>query len=79
LHRAPRHFAALGLPRNWITEQALISLHIWLFHNRFKVDYNVPGLYNGRRMQEELFERFWHDTTVRIRNAGVRCYWLAAL
>jgi len=61
----------LGLQRNWITEHAMISLHVWLLHNRFKVDFNVPGLFNGRRMQEMLFERFWEDTTLRIRNAGV--------
>jgi hypothetical protein len=35
------------------------------------VDYNVPGAFNGRRMQEQLFERLWEDTTLRIRNAGV--------
>jgi hypothetical protein len=63
--------AALGLPKNWITEHALIALHVWIFHNRFKVDYNVPGEFNGRRMQEQLFERFWETTTLRIRNAGV--------
>jgi hypothetical protein len=108
--------AGLGLPRNWITEHSMIALHVWMFHNRFKVrpgvafgaqrwdevlptsprghgctaprrytgvpnpvppsaarqvDYNIPGDYNGRRMQEQLFERFWEDTTIRIRNAGV--------
>lgn len=62
---------ALGIQRNWITEQALISLHVWLLHNRFKVEYNCEGLYNGRRMQEQIFERLWEDTTMRIRNAGI--------
>jgi hypothetical protein len=37
-----------------------------------QVDYNVSGDYNGRRMQEQLFERLWEDTSQRIRNAGVR-------
>ena len=32
----------------------------------------MGGEFNGRRMQEALFERFWEDTTLRIRNAGVR-------
>lgn len=63
--------AALGIQKNWITEHALISLHVWLLHNRFKVDYNVKGEFNGRRMQEELFARLWEDTTLRIRNAGI--------
>lgn len=64
-------WTALGIPKTWITEHALLSLHMWLLHNRFKVDYNVPGDFNGRRMQEQLFERFWEDTVLRIRNAGV--------
>ncbi len=63
---------ALRLPRTWITEHSLLVLHVWVLHNRFKVDYNVTPLqYSGRRMQEELFERLWEDTTRRIRNAGV--------
>lgn len=62
---------ALKLPRNWITEQAMISLHVWIFHNRFKVDYNLSGEFSGRRMQEQLFERFWEDAVMRIRNAGI--------
>lgn len=66
--------AALGMKRTWISEHAMLALHVWLLANRFKVDYNCSGLYCGRRMQEQLFERFWEDTTLRIRNAGVR--WL---
>ena len=62
---------ALGIPKNWITEHSLIALHVWIFHNRFKIDFNVSGDFNGRRMQEQLFERFWEDTTFRIRNAGI--------
>ena len=64
-------FEALRLERNWLSEHSLIALHVWLFHNRFKVDYNVAGDFNGRRMQEQLFERFWENTSVRIRNAGI--------
>jgi hypothetical protein len=65
-------YEALRLPRTWITEHSLLALHVWILHNRFKVDYNVPATeFSGRRMQEELFERFWEDTTRRIRNAGV--------
>ena len=37
-----------------------------------QVDYNVAGEFNGRRMQEQLFERLWEDTVLRIRNMGVR-------
>jgi hypothetical protein len=66
-------WTALGLPRTWIAEHALIAMHVWVFHNRFKVDYNVGGEFSGRRMQEQLFERLWEDTTLRIRNAGVSC------
>jgi len=62
---------SLGLPRSWLAEHALVALHVWVLHCRLKVDYNVPGRFNGRRMQEELFGRLWEDTTLRIRNAGV--------
>lgn len=65
-------YTALRIPRTWIAEQALISLHVWILHNRAKLDYNVkPVEMCGRRMQEELFERLWEDTILRIRNAGV--------
>jgi hypothetical protein len=30
-------YAALGLPKRWEFDHALITLHVWLFHNRFKV------------------------------------------
>lgn len=63
---------AMKLPRTWFTEHSLIALHVWLLHNRAKVDYNVsPVDFNGRLMQEELFARFWEDTTLRVRNAGI--------
>lgn len=64
-------FTELALPHTWITEHCLLALHVWIFHNRFKVDYNVPGEFNGRRLQEEIFQKFWDDTIKRIRNAGV--------
>lgn len=63
---------SLRLPRTWITEHSLLVLHMWILHNRFKIDYNVAHPeFCGRRAQEELFERFWEDTTRRIRNAGI--------
>jgi hypothetical protein len=64
-------FDTLGIPRTWMTEHALIVLHVWILNNRFKVDYNLPGEFKGRRMQEQLFERLWEDATLRIRNAGI--------
>lgn len=33
---------ALGLPKNWITEHSLLALHVWIFHNRFKVRHCPP-------------------------------------
>ena len=65
-------YAALCIPRTWIAEHSLICLHVWMLHNRAKLDYNVrPEEMCGRRMQEELFERLWEDTILRVRNAGV--------
>ena len=63
-----------SLQRSWVSEHSLIAIHVWILHNRLKVDYNIKsdsGLFSGRRMMEELFSRFWEDTTLRIRNAGV--------
>ena len=55
-----------------MAEHALIALHVWVLATRLKVDYNVRDVeFSGRRMQAELFERFWQDTVIRIRNAGV--------
>ena len=63
---------ALRLPRSWMAEHALLALHVWVLSTRLKVDYNVrPADFSGRRMQEELCERFWEDAARRIRNAGV--------
>ena len=64
-------WTSLNLPSNWITEHSMIALHVWILHNRFKIDYNNSGEFNGRRIQEELFNKFWEDTTFRIRNAGI--------
>ena len=64
-------WAALGLRRSWLSETSLLALHVWLLHTRFKADFDAPGALNGRRLQEQLFERFWEDTTMRIRNAGI--------
>jgi hypothetical protein len=65
-------WGSLRLPRTWMAEHALIALHVWVLATRLKVDYNVRDVeFSGRRMQAELFERFWQDTVIRIRNAGV--------
>jgi len=65
-------WGALRLPRTWMAEHALIALHVWVLSTRLRVDYNVRDAdFNGRRMQAELFERLWEDTSRRIRNAGV--------
>ena len=68
---APAWGPALGLRPSWMSETALIGLHVWLFHNRYKLDYYGEGLYSGRRATEALFERLWEDCTLRIRNAGI--------
>ena len=63
---------SLRLPRTWMSEHSMVSLHVWILNQRFKVDYNIRGWdFNGRRMAEEVFNRLWEDTTLRVRNAGV--------
>lgn len=63
--------AVLGLPLDFQTEHSLLTLHLWILHCRFSADYDAKGEFSGRRMQQEVFERFWEDTTLRIRNLGV--------
>ena len=75
----------LGLRRTWAAEHALLALHVWIVHCRLKVDYNVRDaadaaegghasrvVFSGRQMMDQLFSRFWEDTTLRIRNAGIQ-------
>jgi len=75
----------LGLRRTWAAEHALLALHLWIVHCRLKVDYDVRDaagaaeggrasrvVFSGRQMMEQLFSRFWEDTTLRIRNAGIQ-------
>lgn len=64
-------YDVLNLTHDFTTEHALMTLHIWMLHCRFKVDYDGSGLFCGRRMQEQTFERFWEDCTLKIRNVGV--------
>ena len=71
---SPPARGGLGLRREWITEHALLALHAWILHNRLKVDFEVAdggGEFKGRVMMEQLFQRLWDDTTLRVRNAGI--------
>lgn len=64
--------AALNIRRTFMTEQAMLNLHVWLLHKRHMLDFFAPGAYNGRLADKLLFECFWDDTTHRIRSAGVQ-------
>jgi hypothetical protein len=46
--RSWRLRAALGLPHDFATEHSLISLHVWILHNRFRLDYDGRGILCGR-------------------------------
>merc|ERR1711968_98822 len=49
---------------NFQVSHGLIGSHVWLFHRRLYSD-------NLTALQEELFDRFWEDTSERIREKGV--------
>lgn len=40
--------AALSLPHTFASEHALVALHVWILHRRFRVEYNGKGIYCGR-------------------------------
>ena len=51
-----------------------------MVHKRLAMEENGKGIYNGRRVRKDLFECFWDDTKLRVRNAGVsvgvaECSW----
>lgn len=64
-------FEALNLRRTFMTEHALLTMHVWILHKRHMLDFFGEGLFNGRLADKELFTRFWDDTQLRIRNAGI--------
>ena len=64
-------FESLGIRRTFMTEHAIIALHIWMLHRRHIVDYYADGVFSGRLQDAEVFDVFWKDAERRIRHAGV--------
>jgi cytochrome b pre-mRNA-processing protein 3 len=58
----PEYYRALGLPRSFRAQQALLMAHVWLVHRRLALE-GEPG----KVMQELMFDRLWEETVVRIR------------
>ena len=50
----------LLLEDDFFHNHALINLHVWMIHNRLR----SLGP-QGKIMQEQIFDRFWEDTTTR--------------
>ena len=42
-------------------------VHVWMLHRRLLVEGN-----KGTTLQECMFDELWDDTSIRIRNAGIR-------
>ena len=55
----------LRLEDDFFHNHALINLHVWMAHHRLR---SAPG---GKHLQEQMYDRFWEDTTKRIRALGV--------
>ena len=42
-------------------------VHVWMLHRRLLVEGS-----KGTTLQECMFDELWDDTSIRIRNAGIR-------
>ncbi len=62
-------FDALNIPRSWMSEHALLAMHVWILHRRHMLDFFAEGEFNGRLADKHLFDEFWKDTEWRIRTA----------
>ncbi|RLN46907.1 hypothetical protein BBJ29_002899 [Phytophthora kernoviae] len=58
----PEFYHALGLPRSFRAQQALLMAHVWLVHRRLTLEGE-----QGKIIQELMFDRLWEETVVRIR------------
>lgn len=58
----PEYYRALGLPRSFRAQQALLMVHVWMVHRRLALESEA-----GKIMQELLFDRLWEETVVRMR------------
>ncbi|CAI5740747.1 unnamed protein product [Peronospora destructor] len=58
----PEYFSALGLPRSFRAQQALLMAYVWMVHRRLALEGK-----QGKVMQELMFDRLWEETVVRIR------------
>ncbi|RLN96612.1 hypothetical protein BBJ28_00013119 [Nothophytophthora sp. Chile5] len=62
----PEYYRALGLPRSFRAQQALLMAHVWLVHRRLTLEGD-----EGKLIQELVFDRLWEETVVRIRYQNV--------
>lgn len=56
------------IPLEFRPQQQLLMAHIWMIHRRL---YEFEGLKEAKLLQEGVFDELWHDTTKRIRKAGI--------
>ena len=61
----PQFRTHLMLEDDFFHNHALINLHVWMAHHRLR---SAPG---GKQLQEQMYDRFWENTTKRIRALGV--------
>lgn len=58
----------LALEQDFFHNHAMINLHVWMVHNRLR----TVGS-QGKVMQEQIFDRFWEDTTKRTCHLIWKC------
>ena len=78
-----RWLKVFGIPadgsRTWLAYHHVASLHVWMVFKRLKTeelqlaeagkDDEVSGL---KFLGQELYDRFWEDTSERVRDTKVR-------
>jgi hypothetical protein len=57
------------IPNDFRARHTLLTLHIWILNRRLIRGENADGVFDSQMkyLQESLFDRFWEDTTRRIR------------
>ena len=65
----PSFYDALSLEPDFRGQQALLTTHVWMVHRRLMLEND--GTEKGKIMQEQVFDRVWEETMLRLRHQGI--------
>lgn len=63
----PAFYSSLQLDTDFRAQQSILMIHIWMIHRALV----AHGDTKGKILQEQLFDRLWEDTTLRLRHQGI--------